>query len=62
MLCAGSARVISHALVLHDTQAAFRRRMGRVYRHLLRGAMEAMGQCLAQVKACAEIGPHHDLP
>ena len=37
-------------------QAAFRRKMGRVYRRLLRSAMDVMGACLQQVKAAEVIG------
>ena len=39
------------------TQAAFRRKMGRVYRGLLRGAIVTMARALAAVKAEPDIGP-----
>ena len=38
-------------------QAAFRRKMGRVYRGLLRGAIVTMARALAAVKAEPDIGP-----
>ena len=43
--------------VLQYMQAAFRRKMGRTYRSLLRGAIGTMAQALAEVKAEPEIGP-----
>ena len=42
---------------MHHTQAAFRRKMGRVYRGLLRGAIVTMARALAAVKAEPDIGP-----
>ena len=43
--------------VFQHMQAAFRRKMGRVYRGLLRGAIVTMARALAAVKAEPDIGP-----
>ena len=48
---------ISHTPHPPHLQASFRRKMGRVYRQLLRQALHSLGAALAHVKAAPEIGP-----
>ena len=43
--------------IFQQMQASFRRKMGRVYRQLLRQALHSLGAALAHVKAAPEIGP-----
>ena len=48
---------MSHTPHPPHLQASFRRKMGRVYRQLLRQALHSLGAALAHVKAAPEIGP-----